>query len=107
MNKLIIIFLFLLFSCSKNETTTIPPAVVYSEFCTSDARFTDVEFFNENQIDSEKDILYATAENWFGIIQDLELDIYQPNQNIDSMGKRPLVVLIHGGGFIGGGTNFF
>ena len=95
MNKLLIIFLFLLFSCSKNETTTTPP-VVYSEFCTSDARFTDVEFFNENQIDSEKNILYATAENWFGILQDLELDIYQPNQNIDPMGKRPLVVLIHG-----------
>lgn len=106
MNNLLIIFLFLLFSCSKNETTTTPPAVVYSEFCTSDARFTDVEFFNENQIDSEKDILYATAENWFGIMQDLELDIYQPNQNIDPMEKRPLVVLIHGGGFIGGDKLF-
>ena len=106
MNKLLIIFLFLLFACSKNETTTTPPTVVYNEFCTSDARFTEVEFFNENQIDSEKDILYASAENWFGIMQDLELDIYQPNQNIDPMEKRPLVVLINGGGFMGGNKLF-
>lgn len=43
--------------------------------------------------------LYGTAENFKGCVQDLYCDIYKPLNNDTA---RPIIVLIHGGGFIGG-----
>jgi len=37
-----------------------------------------------------------------GNLQDLKMDVYFPNTDIDTQEKRPLILLIHGGSFTGG-----
>lgn len=49
----------------------------------------------------ERDILYGAAPDYQGTMTDLMLDIYQPDN--DNAQVRALVVLVHGGGFTGGG----
>ena len=49
----------------------------------------------------ERDIQYGTAPNYQGVMTELMLDIYQPDN--DNAQARALVVLVHGGGFTGGG----
>lgn len=53
-----------------------------------------------DKINIEKDLLYREIEDRKGNLLSLKMDIYQPSE--DSLEKRPLLVLIHGGGFRGG-----
>ena len=49
---------------------------------------------------------YGNNINYAGFAEDLMLDVYEPNgdtlANGDSVTDRPLVLLAHGGSFIGG-----
>lgn len=49
---------------------------------------------------------YQIDEVGFGILENLALRIYYPS-DLEPAEKRPLVVLIHGGGFIGGSFSSF
>lgn len=51
-------------------------------------------------VDSLKNIQYGEAKNIEGKYEKLFLDIYSPNN--DTLKKRPLIVFIHGGGFVNG-----
>jgi lysophospholipase L1-like esterase/dienelactone hydrolase len=51
-------------------------------------------------IDTVMNLPYGAAKNYKGEDQILSLDIYTPKQ--DTLKKRPLVVFIHGGGFVNG-----
>ena len=60
-------------------------------------RFLDMMY---NTFDTIKNIQYGHAVNIKGIDETLLLDFYQPHH--DQMKKRPLVIFVHGGGYIGG-----
>lgn len=70
--------------------------------CPEDYRFTNAEYFKSTQIDSLKSVTYGTAVDYLGKDKELAMDIYFPNNEVDSMEKRPFILLIHGGGFLGG-----
>ncbi|MEN1786083.1 MAG: alpha/beta hydrolase fold domain-containing protein, partial [Bacteroidota bacterium] len=68
-----------------------------SIYCNDDNRFIEVEYFDNSEIDSSMNMVYATVNN-----QDLELDVYYPDMTIDNLSKRPFIMLIHGGGYVAG-----
>ena len=71
-----------------------------TDLCTSDDRFSEIEYFSEAEIDSDLDMIYATdVMDWQGNAQDLAMDIFYPSSTIDPMEKRPFVLMIHGGAF--------
>lgn len=63
-----------------------------------------LEMFSDFNISS--DIQYGSNINYAGFNDDLILDVYEPNgdtmSNGDPVTNRPLVILAHGGSFIGG-----
>ena len=63
-----------------------------------------LEMFSDFNISS--DIQYGNNINYAGFNDDLILDVYEPNgdtlSNGDPVTNRPLVILAHGGSFIGG-----
>ncbi len=70
------------------------------DFCTSDNRFTEVEYFAEDEIEADLDVVYATnVMDWQGNLQDLAMDVFYPSIDIDPLEKRPFILLIHGGAF--------
>ena len=73
-----------------------------AQLCTQDKRFTNAEYFSNTQIDSLKNVTYGNAIDYLGEEQELKMGLYFPNNDIDTMGKRPFILLIHGGGFSGG-----
>ena len=52
-------------------------------------------------------VVYGSATNVRGVLETLAMDVYQPQG--DTLSARPLVIFIHGGGFVGGdkGTSQF
>ena len=79
------------------------PVVGYSQYCTPDNRFTEVEYFTDTQIEKDTGVVYATnVIDWQGNSQDLALDFYYPDTTIDPLSSRPFILLIHGGGFKNG-----
>lgn len=60
-------------------------------------RFRDIVFTTP---EISRNIIFGTALNYQGATDTLVLDFYQPAN--DTMTKRPLIVLIHGGSFTGG-----
>ena len=73
------------------------------DLCTEDNRFTEIEVFSEDEIDFDFDITYARdVIDWQGNSQDLTMDVYYPSLSIDTLEKRPFVLLLHGGGFQAG-----
>ncbi len=73
-----------------------------AQFCTQDNRFSSIEYFSSNEINSLTNITYGNAINEQGDAEALVLDYYFPNNSVDTMSKRPFILLIHGGGFQGG-----
>ncbi|MDC0462546.1 alpha/beta hydrolase [Flavobacteriaceae bacterium] len=73
-----------------------------AQACNEELRFTNTDYFSEIQIDSLINVRYSEAKDYKGNLQDLKMDIYYPNTEIDLLNKRPFVLLIHGGGFTGG-----
>jgi len=73
-----------------------------AQFCTPDNRFTEVDYFSSEQIDSVTNLTYASFLDNQGNQQDLLIDFYFPGFIEDSLPKRPFILLIHGGGFFVG-----
>ncbi|MFZ1688177.1 MAG: alpha/beta hydrolase [Flavobacteriales bacterium] len=48
----------------------------------------------------DTDLVYGADTNYLGLVDTLRLDLYKPNGNSDT--KRPLVVFVHGGNWLGG-----
>jgi acetyl esterase/lipase len=65
-------------------------------------RFTDANYFKEKDIQVKDSIVYGKAKDWKGRKLALDLAIFYPKLSVDSIQKRPLVMLIHGGSFING-----
>ncbi len=75
---------------------------IHAQYCTNDTRFTNQEYFNEEQISSQLNVTFANVINWKGTYETLKLDVYFPSLIIDTMPYRPLILLVHGGGLISG-----
>lgn len=78
---------------------------VSAQFCTSDNRFTEQEFFSISEIDTVLNITYGSAQDYLGNTVTLQMDAYFPKMSVDPMTERPLVMMIHGGGFQTGNRN--
>lgn len=69
--------------------------------------FSEYSFYSDLAITKLIDVVYGNNFNYQGNPQDLKLNLYFPNINIDPLPKRPLIVLLHGGGFDVGSKNDF
>lgn len=66
-------------------------------------RYAQDALFDSTDIQITTDVHYATSMRWPGSQMDsLRMDVYQPNPNIDSLDKRPLILMVHGGAFLVG-----
>lgn len=68
-------------------------------------RFTDANYFKDKDIQVNDSIVYGKAKDWKGHKLALDLTIFSPKFLVDSLQKRPLIILIHGGSFIHGNKN--
>lgn len=75
---------------------------LFAQYCTQDNRFTEVEYFSDNQISSDLDVVYGSAQDYYGFVQDLKFDIYYPADSVETLIERPFILLIHGGSFLMG-----
>lgn len=73
-----------------------------AQYCTDDIRFTDAEYFKNQNLDFIKDVKYGEAINIDGQKVDLLLDMYSPSKVDDDLVLRPAIVIIHGGAFVFG-----
>lgn len=72
-----------------------------SQFCVKGKRFTDKPFFPETAIITQT-ATYAQAPDYSGKNVVLKMNLFYPDVTIDPMPARPLILLIHGGGFTDG-----
>ncbi len=75
---------------------------VLGQYCTSNARYTEVEYFDSTEITIGANIQYGSAQDHLGNPYTLLMDLYYPNLGIDSSPKRPFIMMFHGGGFSSG-----
>ena len=91
MKQIITIFIITLFAFSAS-----------AQLCTNDSRFTNTTYFTDGQISSQLNANYGNAVDWQGNNVALKLDAYYPTLSIDTLPLRPLILMVHGGGLIGG-----
>lgn len=73
-----------------------------AQFCTDDDRFTEIDYFQDNQIDTLLNIEYARAPDFQDSLNILRMDIYMPSLAADPLEQRPFVLQMFGGGFVAG-----
>ncbi len=72
------------------------------QYCTSDSRYTEVQFFDSTEITIGANVQFGTALDHLGNSYIMRMDLYYPNLIVDPSPKRPFVMLFHGGGFSSG-----
>ena len=83
----ILVILGLFFPCiSKSQTGHAP------------ARYTGKGYFKIEEIQTETDAFYGTAQDWKGRPDTQYVNLFYPNLNVDSLKRRPFIMLLHGGG---------
>lgn len=71
-----------------------------AQFCANDDRFTEVDYFQDSQIDTILNLEYAQALDFQDSLNILRLDIYMPRISEDDLDERPFVMQMFGGGFV-------
>jgi len=79
---------------------------INSQVCSSN-RFTETLVYAPSDIFIDSNIVYGSAINWVGVNETLSLNMAFPRLSVDTMQKRPMVFLIHGGGFVNGDKRDF
>lgn len=74
----------------------------FGQYCTSNTRYTEVEYFDSTEITTGANIQFGIANDHLGNPDTLLMDLYYPNLGIDTSPKRPFIMLFHGGGFSSG-----
>jgi hypothetical protein len=74
-------------------------SIVKAQYCEG-LRFTETPVFTESEIDSVKNVTYGNAVDWLGVAGDLKSNVYFPKFCVDTLGIRPFIMLLHGGGFL-------
>lgn len=90
----------------KKVLTVIPIMLMFLGHSFSQERYTQ-EVFTDNEIVVTSDVHYATNATILGLLFDpnidefvpepLFMDVYEPDQSIDTEENRPVVLVIHGG----------
>ncbi|MFY0674089.1 MAG: T9SS type A sorting domain-containing protein [Bacteroidia bacterium] len=82
---------------------------VNAQFCTNDHRFTNKPIFETQEVQVFGDIVYGKADDYQGQEATLLYDAYIQKPDSDTLEKRPVVIMIHGGGFVSGnkGQRYF
>jgi acetyl esterase/lipase len=62
-------------------------------------RYTDASYFRDAVIKSKDSIVYGHALDWQGNDVSLGMRIFYPDMSYDSVKKRPLIMLLHGGSY--------
>ena len=81
---------------------TFVSCYINAQYCEIENRFTQLDFFSLLEIDSLTNIQYGVANNYLGESQNLKMDLYFPKESMDELEKKPLILMIHGGGFYSG-----
>jgi poly(3-hydroxybutyrate) depolymerase len=71
-----------------------------TNYC-DNARFDTTDIFTNSQL-QKSDVVFGLNTDWQGKQDTLHLLLYYPDKHVDTFLKRPLMVLIHGGGFFKG-----
>lgn len=74
----------------------------FGQYCTTDNRYTEVQFFDSTEIKIGANIQFGTAIDHLGNSYIMRMDLYYPDLIIDPSPKRPFVMLFHGGAFHSG-----
>jgi predicted esterase len=90
----IVMLLTVLSSCERDETTGI--IVSNSMTVNSSSTYTVIA---EQNVKYGEGLSHQTINSTSSTIMDLKLDVYKPANNSK---KKPAILLIHGGGFVGG-----
>jgi acetyl esterase/lipase len=90
-----ITFLFLLLLTLGNVAAQSPT-------CADPQRFSETPRFTVGQLYRDTTLVYGQAPNRFGTTVPLKMNIAFPKLNVDPLALRPVVLLVHGGGFVGG-----
>lgn len=96
MNK-IPLLLFILISFTKVNAQNFP-------YCKA-GLFSEQTYYGDISIEHDLDIVYGANLDFLGNNQNLKLDIHYPNLLIDPLPLRPMIVMVHGGGFYAGSKN--
>ena len=84
-----------IFTVFISVSTLLVSIQAQTEYCNSGLFINN--FFNPEMI---PDIQYGEAENWLGVNQSLEMNIFMPDDGL--LENRPLIMFVHGGAFITG-----
>lgn len=77
-------------------------ASINGQQCLED-RYSQFPIFTSEALVQNLNVEYGQATNLFsGQLESLQLDVWEPNQSIDQLEERPLIVWIHGGSFQSG-----
>ncbi|NNK80469.1 MAG: alpha/beta hydrolase [Flavobacteriales bacterium] len=72
-----------------------------SDYCVPE-RFGNQYIFSENEIVVQSDIEYGLSQTYLGEWEPQLMDVYAAAPGLDSLANRPLLVILHGGGFKSG-----
>ncbi|NNV54358.1 carboxylesterase family protein [Limnovirga soli] len=99
-NKKISVFIYLLLVMLLLQVNALAQDIAKAKYCNT-LRFDTTDFFQDNQIRTAN-VNYGRNTDWNGVTGNLNLTVYYPDNAADPFKKRPLIVLVHGGGFVGG-----
>ncbi len=71
---------------------------VSAQYCNEDLNYTESRLSNKT-VNLNLNVKYGEALDWKGESVNLYLDIYTPDDFQDSLTIKPLIMIIHGGGF--------
>lgn len=80
--------------------------IAHTQICNS-PRFTEELVFSLQDIYIDSNVIFGHATNWQNADETLSLNMAFPQLSVDTMQKRPMVFLIHGGGFVSGDKDDF
>ena len=80
------------------ETVTVSAIKMNDDYC-GDDRFTGLNYFTKDQIQTDHEIPYGQAVNVDGVLEILHFNIAYPKLSEDPLDKRPFILFIHGGGY--------
>lgn len=80
--------------------------ISFTQTCDS-PRFTEQLVFSFQDISIDSNVVYRHALNSQNVDETLSLNMAFPKLSTDTMQKRPMVLLIHGGGFVSGDKDDF
>jgi predicted peptidase len=68
-------------------------------------RYTNPNYFADDVVLVKDNVVYGAAKDWQGNSVNLDMKIFYPDMAYDSLKKRPLIMLMHGGSYWKGSKN--